>query len=145
MTRMQTAAASLVAAIPAALLASLIVLAFLSHDGSLKGLMPVVAGVTLACAASVALMPFGILVFGGKAKKKAAAVSESQATPTAVVDEDESLATSDDIETADAEADELTEEVEETVDFDSGQLSDVADTAFDEEDFFDDEPPKKMK
>lgn len=144
MTRMQTAAASLVAAVPAALLAALLVMAFLSHSENLKGAVMGVVGGALVVSAGVALMPFGILIFGGKAKKKPAAAAESQATAV-VDDEDESLATSDDIETADAEADELTEEVEETVDFDSGQLSDVADTAFDEEDFFDDEPPKKKK
>ncbi|MDZ4687920.1 MAG: hypothetical protein SH850_22845 [Planctomycetaceae bacterium] len=149
MTRMQTAAASLVAAIPAALLAALLAMAFLNHSESLKGMVMVLVGTTLACAALVAAMPFGILIFTGKKKAKAD-VSASQANPTVVVDgdEEEGMSTGDDIVTADDE--EPTEEISETVDFDSAELSDVVDTELDDdlsdEDLFgDDEPPKKKK
>ncbi|HUQ69829.1 MAG TPA: hypothetical protein VM165_09920, partial [Planctomycetaceae bacterium] len=62
MTRMQTAATSLVAAIPAALLATLLAMAFLNHSESLKGMLFVLVAATLTCAALVAALPFGILV-----------------------------------------------------------------------------------
>ncbi len=69
---MQTAAASLVAAIPAGILATLLVMMFLTQSENLKGLMPVFVILTLLCAAIVLLMPFGILLYSGKASTKAA-------------------------------------------------------------------------
>ena len=149
MTRMQTAAASLVAAIPAALLAALLAMAFLSHSENLKGAAMGLVGATLVCAAGIALMPFGIMVFGGKKKPKAN-VAASQAT--SVVEGDEEMSTGDEIVTADSEIDQGTEEIAETVDFDSGDLSDVEgteleDLADSDEDLFieEDEPPKKKR
>ena len=95
-------------------------------------------------------MPFGILIFSGKSKRQIREeIAASQAVPTQVVDDDDSeMTTGDEIVTLDEEA---TEEIEETVDFDSAQLSDVADfdteleDVSDEDLFAEDEPPKKKK
>lgn len=152
MTRMQTAAASLVAAIPAALLAVLLVMAFLNSSENLKGIaLQALVGVTLLGGALVALMPVGILVFGGKKKPKAD-VAASQPVETMVVDEEEEMSTGDEIFTADSEVEEPTEEIAETVDFDSAELSDLADTDLEQisdSDLFVEEeeeaPPKKKK
>uniref|UniRef100_A0A7C2NYI4 Uncharacterized protein n=1 Tax=Schlesneria paludicola TaxID=360056 RepID=A0A7C2NYI4_9PLAN len=151
MTRMQTAAASLVAAIPAALLAVLLVMAFLNSSENLKGLTMVLVGGTLACGVALAAMPVGILVFGGPKKAKAD-VATSQPVETMVVDEDEEMSTGDEIMTADSEVEEPTEEIAETVDFDSAELSDLADTDLEQisdSDLFveeeEDELPKKKK
>ena len=102
MTRMQTAAASLVAAIPAALLAVLLVMAFLNSSENPKGMTMVLVGATLACGLVLAAMPVGILVFGGKKKPKAD-LATSQPVETMVVDEDEEMSTGDEIITADSE------------------------------------------
>jgi hypothetical protein len=149
MTRMQTAAASLVAAIPAGFLAALLVMAFLNSSENLKGLVMVLVGATLVSGALIAAMPVGILIFGGKKKPKAD-VAASQPVETMVVDDDE-MSTGDEIFTADSELEEPTEEISETVDFDSAELSDLADTDFEEiadDDVFDeeeDDAPKKKK
>lgn len=148
MTRTQTAATSLVAAIPAGLLAALLVMAFLTNSENLKGMAMVLVGTTLVVAAGIALLPVGIMVFGGK-KKPRADVAASQAT--SVIADDEEMSTGDEIVTADSEVDEGTEEIAETVDFDSGDLSEVEDTELedladsDEDLFVEDEPPKKKR
>lgn len=66
---------SLVAAVPAALLAFLLVMAFLNHADAMGGTLNAVVGVALLAAVATALMPVGILIFGGPrgaAKPKAA-------------------------------------------------------------------------
>lgn len=66
MGRTQRALTSLVAAIPAGFLAYLLVMVFLKQADSLTTITQVVVGLTLACAALVVLMPFGLLIFGGR-------------------------------------------------------------------------------
>jgi len=64
------ALASLTAAVPAGLLAFLIVSTFLSDSfDQMGGLLTVLAGLTLVCGSVVALMPVGILIFGPKSDK----------------------------------------------------------------------------
>lgn len=70
---------SLVAAIPAAFLAYLLVMAMISHSENLNAIAYVVLGLTLLLTIVAALIPVGVMV-GGKAKKvveKPAAKSES--------------------------------------------------------------------
>jgi hypothetical protein len=63
---------SLVAAVPAGFLTYLLVMAFLNHVGNMSGMAMGLAGTTLAVSAFLTLTPFGIFVFGGPKKKKAA-------------------------------------------------------------------------
>lgn len=144
-TKMQTAAASLVAAIPAGILSALLVMMFLTHSQNLSGLLPVIVGLALVCAAVVVLMPFGILLFSGKAAAKGA----DKAGAKAVDADDAELSASEGL-LADDDG-----EIGETVVFDpdsSNELADLADSEIDEatdedvfadEDDFDDEPKKK--
>ena len=76
MGRTQRALTSLVAAIPAGVLSYLLVMVFLSKADSLKTITQILAGTTLLCSGLVTLMPFGLLIFGGK---KAAADDEGKA------------------------------------------------------------------
>lgn len=142
---MQTAAASLVAAIPAGILATLLVMMFLTHSENLKPAMMGAAGATLLFTAVVVLLPFGILLFSGKSAAKAAAKTSGKAGAKADDAEDAEVSASEDL-LVDEE-----EEFGETVVFDpdsSNDLADLADDEFDEsteEDLFEeeDEPPKK--
>lgn len=75
MTKSSTALMSLVAAIPGALLAFLLVMAFLNHADKMGGTLNAIVGVALLCGVATALMPVGVLIFGGPkgpAKPKAA-------------------------------------------------------------------------
>lgn len=75
MTKSSSALMSLMAAIPGALLAFLLVMAFLSHADKMGGTLNAVVGVALLASIATALMPVGILLFGGPkgpAKPKAA-------------------------------------------------------------------------
>lgn len=75
MTKSSSALLSLVAAVPAAFLAYLLVMAFVNHADTMGGTLNAVVGVALLAAAAAALMPVGILLFGGPrgaAKPKAA-------------------------------------------------------------------------
>jgi hypothetical protein len=143
---MQTAAASLVAAVPAGLLATLLVMVFLNYAEALTGPGYGIVGATLACCALIALTPFGVLIFGGK-KKSAAGAAKSGSKAAGKQDED-NVATdanesagddgdvaaevSDDIEMSDVDTD--------TVDFDSAELTDDIEEFADEQE---DEPPAK--
>jgi hypothetical protein len=143
MTRTQTAAVSLVAAIPAGILAALLVMAFLNYSGNLKMMTQLLVGGTLLATTAVVLMPFGVLVFSGK--KSAAAPAKGKAAKAAD-DEDEegeTLATADEI---------LDEEPEtETIVFDGSQALDTSDvdddmefsTDFEDEFEEEEEAPKK--
>jgi hypothetical protein len=64
-TKSSSALMSLVAAVPAAFLAFLLVMAFLNHADVMGGTLNAVVGVALLAAVATALMPVGILVFGG--------------------------------------------------------------------------------
>jgi hypothetical protein len=64
-TKSSSALLSLVAAVPASFLAFLLVMAFLNHADSMGGTLNAVVGVALLSAVATALMPVGILLFGG--------------------------------------------------------------------------------
>lgn len=149
---MQTAAASLVAAVPAGILATLLVMVFLSYSENLQTMTQVLVVGTLLCAAVVVLTPFGILVFGGKkpaAAKSQAAADEGASEGELAVEDGDDMQVSGEIDTYEDEG--LTEAVAETVDFDSGQIAEIADdtdelSADSEEDIFaeeEEEPPAK--
>lgn len=73
---MTLAGVSLVAAIPALIVAGLMVSAFLNYAGQASNTLLAVVGLTLLCSAALALMPVGIFVFHGRqrgAAKQAAA------------------------------------------------------------------------
>jgi hypothetical protein len=71
LTKTNLALASLTAALPAGILAFLIVSTFLTQFEAMGGMLSALAGLTLALSALVALMPVGILVFGPKADRPA--------------------------------------------------------------------------
>lgn len=56
---------SLVAAVPGGILAFLLVMAFLSHADDMGGTLNGIVGFTLLCSVAAALMPVGIMLFGG--------------------------------------------------------------------------------
>ena len=84
MGRTSYALMSLAAAVPAAILALILVGGFLQHADNMPGLLTVVAGLTWLIAVLVAVTPVGILLFGGdrsarrqKGTKAAAVASPS--------------------------------------------------------------------
>jgi hypothetical protein len=65
------AATSLVAAVPAAALAAIVVMqGFLKYVSDMNGIMLALSGGVLGASAFVVLIPFGILIFGGSKKKR---------------------------------------------------------------------------
>ena len=114
MGRTQRALTSLVAAIPAGFLAYLLVDVFLKRADTLPTMMKVLVGVTLLSAALVALIPFGLLVFGGARKSADDGGKATAPRKGAKADDDEEV--------------EAVEEVEEAVDDDDDSVS-----AFDDE------------
>ncbi len=71
MGKLSFAGTSFVAAVPAGLLATLIVMeGFMKRAGDMGGLMLGLVGATLGVCAFVVLIPFGILIFGGPKQKK---------------------------------------------------------------------------
>lgn len=129
MTRVQTAGASLVAAIPAGILTALLVMVFLNHAENLKTMTQILVGATAAVTFGVALMPFGVLIFGGKSAKSA--VSKPASGAAGAVDEedgfghsDEIVATEDDDEDTETVIYEPSEhgEVEDLIEEDSGMF-----------------------
>jgi hypothetical protein len=148
----------LVAAIPAGFLAYLLVMVFLTKAGNLPTMATVLVGLTLACAVLVILMPFGLLIFGGK---KAVDDDDERPAKASKVKDDEEV---EEIEEAAEveEADEI-EDVESDggSDFEIGEsdadimsdsdddisgpassLDEIESVDFEDED---DEPPKKKK
>jgi hypothetical protein len=107
--RTQRALTSLVAAIPAGFLAYLLVMVFLSRADSLTMMTQIVVGVTLLCAALVALMPIGLMIFTGKNAKDEDEVTARPSGKKAVVDDDEEVEEAGEIEELDdvAESDEI--------------------------------------
>lgn len=141
-TRMQTAAASLVAAVPAGILAALLAMMFMTQLDSMKPMVMVAAGGSLLAAAVVVLMPFGILLFSGKSAAKAA--------PKAADKKAAAKGGDDEPEMSGDEGYVSESEVEETVEFHGDLSSEVE--AFDDEDLeptdedlFDDEEEVKPK
>ena len=91
----------MVAAIPAGFLAYLLVTVFLKQADTLPTMAKALVGVTLLCAALVALMPFGLLIFGG-ARKPADDVGKTVASRkgTTADDDDEEVETVEEVEEA---------------------------------------------
>ena len=113
MGRTQRALTSLVAAIPAGFLAYLLVEVFLKRADTLPTMMKVLVGVTLLCAALVALIPFGLLIFGGARKSaddggKAAGSRKG----TKADDDDEEVEAVEEVEEAVDDDDDASEESE---------------------------------
>lgn len=150
MNRTQTAAASLVASLPALLLCALLVMVLLNYGVGHMMLQVLLFG-TLAVSAPIALLPGLIFVFWGRQAAKAAAAEAG----TGAVD---TLSTGDDdgegvaIDDGDIEISEVDDtEIAETVDFDTGSLpaealdveQDVPTDEVDDAILFDDEDEKK--
>jgi hypothetical protein len=167
-----TATASLVAAVPAAVLGYFLVNTFLTKLDQLKSVFLGLYGVTLAACAAIVFLPFAILIFGPKSPRAGAVPKKSKK------DEDESTSgksapiSEDALETAKPELDEeVVEEADDApISTSTGELEVVEptpsedefaafDAPFDEEEVeseaiesdefrFDDEeppPPKKKK
>jgi len=145
--RTQTALASLVAALPAALLATVLVMVILNYGVSGLMLQVLVFG-TLAVTLPVGLLPALIFVFWGRQR---AAAGGEQSETIAVADDEVSIG-DESVEVSEADDTEIAE----TVDFDTGSLPEEAleavevEPATDEVDdalFLDEEeePPKKKK
>lgn len=108
--RTQRALTSLVAAIPAGFLAYLLVMVFLSRADSLTMMTQIVVGVTLLCAALVALMPIGLMIFTGKKAKDDDDVVTRPSSRKADVGDDEEVEEAGEIEELEdvaAESDEM--------------------------------------
>lgn len=115
----------MIAAIPAGFLAFLLVQTFLQSADKLTMTVQIVVGVTLACAALVTLMPFGLLIFGGR--KEAAVAAAAPSKGKATYDDDvESSDDADDFGDAD-EVDEI-EEADETIGFEESDADIMADS-----------------
>lgn len=65
MTKSSTALMSLIAAVPGGILVLLLVWAFLGHADDMGGMLNAVVGIALLCGVAAALMPVGIVIFGG--------------------------------------------------------------------------------
>jgi hypothetical protein len=81
-----TATASLVAAVPAAVLGYFLVNTFLTKLDQLKSVFLGLYGVTLAACAAIVFLPFAILIFGPKSPRAGAVPQKKKK------DEDESVA-----------------------------------------------------
>jgi hypothetical protein len=138
-----------VAAIPAGILAALLVLVFLNYSEGLSAkpaAMGMVGGTLIACLVLVATPPVLLIP---RRQKAAAAKKSEESSATAAVDDDGEIAIEDG-EVAVMDEDDT--EVAETVDFDSGALEtdtdDLAEVS-DSDMFLDDEEeapkPKKKK
>lgn len=134
MTKLQVALISLVAAIPGALLAYLMVMVFLNFSGGSSGFLKGLAGVSLLMGATLALMPAGIFVFAGTKGDKAKAPGKAKkdegdednpalaetitADTSEAMDDDEGNAESaDDLELASMDAMEVADDADADSDF----------------------------
>lgn len=112
-TKYSLSAASLVAAVPAAFLAYVLVMAFLQKPGfdKMPGFFQIISGLALTLVTLMVLMPVGILIFGKKSdkpaepKEKPAGQDEADEEQAEAADEGEDLA-------VDEEADDLFEDDE---------------------------------
>jgi hypothetical protein len=162
MGKMSFAVTSLVAAIPGGILCYLLVMAFVSHAANLQLMSQIFIGLTLLCAATVALLPVGILIFGGRPAAKKSAAATGKKSKAAAVSDDEVVLDADDEEVLDADDDlEATSSFEPVVDEDEDfteaveagseemfleSADDIEATSDDVFDAFDeDEPPAKGK
>lgn len=142
----------MVAAIPAGLLAYLLVMVFLTKADGLPMILQILVGLTLACAALVALMPIALLIFGGKrAPKEDVDKAKSGKAAKDDDEEEEEVEAAEEIEDAgDEEASAFDiEESDADIMADSDAEISGNDSSLDEiesVDFDDDEPaPKKRK
>lgn len=159
--RTQRALTSLVAAIPAGFLAYSLVMVFLDRADRLTTIMQVMVGLTLACAALVTLMPFGLLIFSGKKATPAGDGNVAASRAAAIVDDDD-VEAAEGVEMADdADVEEIDEEASDAFDIDDSDADVMADSddeisgpassmdeldSVDFDDDEDDEPaPKKRK
>jgi hypothetical protein len=163
--RTQRALTSLIAAIPAGFLSYLLVMVFLKQADSLNTTLKVIVGVSLLCAAIITLMPFGLLIFGGKKsvssdEKPSRGKSDDldeDLEDVAEVDEDgesvegadEELAESSSFDMDDDDADVMadSDDAISTISGNDSSLDEI-ETADDFEDAFEDEDepkPKKKK
>lgn len=152
-TKMQTAAASLVAAVPGGILAALSVMLFLSYSENMPMMLKVLVGATaLTVSFGIVLMPIGIAVLAGKAdakpvEKKGAAKKSKGGDDSDAANEDgevfasEELSDSEMAETVDFHSDGLedADEIEEPTD----DVDDFSDEVLLDDDTEEDEPPRK--
>ena len=124
MNKTQTALTSLVAAIPAAFLAYLLVMAL--TGGGLSGMLMAVVGLTLLVAVATALTPVGIVLMWPKSPEERAAKAAGEDDVAVVSESEVEVAESaDDVEVAESEDE-----------FEIGDDEEFAD---------EDEPPKKKR
>jgi len=155
----QRALTSLVAAIPAGFLTYLLVMVFLNQADSLKTMTQVLAGVTLACSGLVTLMPFGLLIFGGKkavaddegktAGKAAEVVDDEEVDAVADIEEAEEADVNDDsgsafdVEESDAE---ISADSDDEISGPASSLDEIESVEFEDEEEEEEKPaPKKRK
>ena len=153
---MALAATSLVAAIPAGILAALSIIALLGHAGEMKPMLLAVVGGTTAMGALLALSPVVILV--GKRRAPASVKpAKSEALPTGTSGAQTAEIVTDDAAAADDLSGEaaFAEDVEDTESMESSEFEQTDDFQFEDDAFagdelFADEPepepePKKKK
>ncbi len=164
-----TAAASAVAALPAAVLGFFLVKTFLTGLGQLTTMFLGLYGVTLAACAAVVFLPFAVLIFGAKSPRKPRAERPAKGKESEAKPETGEAPVEESFEVAEPEMEAEVLEPAEDMPVSSGELEIVEPTASDadfeaavglddemsetaafdmEDDFtFDDEeePPKKKK
>lgn len=138
MSKWNLIAVSIVAAVPGAFLAYLMVDAFLSGADAMSGTMMALVGITLATSATMALTPVGIAVFGGKEPAVAEEPEAASAGPESAEEIDDYDGASGELEEADfassgeiEDVDFATDEVEIA---ESGDAFDEFDIDFEDDD-----------
>ena len=155
MGRTQRALTSLVAAIPAGFLAYLLVTVFLKQADTLPTMAKVLVGVTLLCAALVALMPFGLLIFGGARKsaddvgktvasrKGTKADDDDEEVEEAGDDDDDSVSAFDD--ESDGDADIMADSDDDLTSGPPSSMDEIESVNFEDEEEEEKPAPKKRK
>lgn len=142
MSKTNFALVTLVAAIPAAFVAYLLVMAFLSNFENMSTGLQVIVALTLLCCVVVALLPVAVLVTGSKGERAPAKTAKKEEAPAEAAAATEEA----DIEEADLEEEAAAPESEE--DLVAAEAAEEEEDLFaageDEEfDYFDEEPPKR--
>lgn len=145
----------MVAAIPAGLLAYLLVMVFLTKADGLPTILQILVGLTLACAALVALMPIALLIFGGKRAPREDSDKSSAKSGKAAKDDDGEVEAAEEIEDAgDEEASafdieesdaDITADSDAEISGNDSSLDEIESVDFDEDDEDDEPAPKKRK
>ena len=130
---------------------------FLNRADSLKTITQVLAGLTLACSGLITLMPFGLLLFGGKkaaadgegktAAGKSAKVEDDDGEVEAVEDseeviEDDDSASAFDVEESDAD---IMADSDGDMTGPASSLDEIESVDFDDEEEEEKPAPKKRK